>query len=134
MSSFDDIDKFFSGDPIPLLVDIVLIAYVHVMDMPIILENPPAIMSSRMVVMMTPEDKRAIEQRAHSEGVTPSELIRRAARDYDPADPQQEAALAVLAGELELAVAGMRRDLGSALDELAAHRAEMTRIKAGRAV
>ena len=101
------------------------------MDMPITLESPPAIMSSRMVVMMTPEDKRAIEQRARVEGVTPSELIRRAARDYDPGDPQQEAALALLAGELESAVAGMRHDLGAALDELATHRAEMVRLKAG---
>jgi hypothetical protein len=100
------------------------------MDMPITLESPPAVMSSRMVVMMTPEDKRAIERRARSQGVTPSELVRRAARDYDPADPQQEAALALLAMELEFAVAGMRHDLGAALDDLLAHRAQMLRIKA----
>lgn len=106
------------------------------MDMPIILERaiaetPPAIMSSRLVVMMSADDKRAIETRARAHGVTPSELVRRAAREYVPNDPEQEAALAVLAGELEAVVAGMRRDLGAALDDLDAHRAEMARIKAG---
>ncbi len=90
----------------------------------------PAGMTSRMVVMMTPDDKRAIEARARTQGMTPSELIRRAARDYTPLDPAQESALAVLADELERVVAGIRHDLGSALDDLAAHRAEMAMLKA----
>ncbi len=101
------------------------------MDMPITLDSPPAIMSSRMVVMMSPDDKRAIEGRARAQGLTPSELVRRAARDYDPADGEQEAALALLAGELETVVADMRAQLTSTLDDLAQHRAEMARIKAG---
>ena len=102
--------------------------YVYDMDMTID-TIPPAIMSSRMVVMMSADEKRAIEGRARSQGLTPSELIRRAAREYEPADPAQEAALAVLATELEAVVADMRRDLGGALGDLAVHRAEMARLK-----
>lgn len=90
---------------------------------------PPAIMSSRMVVMMSADEKRAIEGRARAQGLTPSELIRRAAREYEPTDPAQEAALGVLAGELETVVAAIRQDLGGALGDLAAHRIEMARLK-----
>lgn len=98
------------------------------MDM-VTLADPPAIMSSRMVVMMSADEKRAIEGRARAQGLTPSELIRRAAREYEPGDPAQEAALDILAGELETVVASIREDLGAALDDLAEHRAEMARIK-----
>jgi hypothetical protein len=102
-----------------------------VMDMPPSLVMSSGVMSSRMVVMMSADDKHAIAVRARAQGLTPSELVRRAAREYAPADPAQEAALGVLADELETVVAGMRHDLGAALGDLDAHRAEMARIKAG---
>lgn len=99
------------------------------MDM-VIPHDPPAIMSSRMVVMMSAEDKRAIETRARAQGLTPSELIRRAARDYVPLDPAEAGALDVLAGEVERTVVAMRADLARIDADLAFHRAEMARLRA----
>jgi hypothetical protein len=110
-------------DPAPLNI------YVHGMDMPIVLDSPPAIMSSRMVVMMTPDDKRVIEDRARAQGLTPSELIRRAARDYAPPGPAEAAALDLLAAEVERTVAAMRADLTRVDAEMAFHRAEMARLR-----
>ena len=100
------------------------------MDMPISLDSPPAIMSSRMVVMMSPDDKRVIEQRARAQGLTPSELIRRAARDYTPLDPAEASALDLLADEVERTVAAMRADLARIDADMAFHRAEMARLRA----
>jgi len=100
------------------------------MDMPPPVESPPAIMSSRLVVMMTPEDKRAIEARARAQGVTPSELVRRATRDFRPPDPALATALDALAAEVERTVAAMRTDIARIDGDLAFHRAEMARLKA----
>ncbi len=102
--------------------------YVHVMDM-VMFDSPPAIMSSRMVVMMSPDDKQLIEQRARAQGLTPSELIRRAAREYAPLDPAEAGALDVLADEVERTVAAMRADLARIDADMAFHRAEMARIR-----
>lgn len=88
-------------------------------------------MSSRLVVMMTAADKRAIEGRARAAGLTPSEFVRRAARDYAPVDPAEARALAQLADEVEATVVAMRGDLARLDADLAVHRAEMARLKAG---
>ena len=70
----------------------------------------PAAMTSRLVVMMTPADKVAIEQRARALDLTTSELVRRAAQSYDETvTPDQEAMLETLADELEAAVVSVRR-------------------------
>lgn len=96
------------------------------MDMTI---DPPAIMSSRMVVMMTAEEKRAVEGRARARGLTPSEFIRRAARGYEALDPADAGALDLLAEEIERTVAAMRVDLARIDADLAFHRAEMARLR-----
>ena len=89
-------------------------------------------MNARLVVMMTPQEKTAIERRARGLHLTTSELVRRAAQSYEEITPDQEAALELLADELEAAVVSMREDLRKANDAMDFHRAEMARIKAGR--
>ncbi len=43
-----------------------------------------ATMTARIVVMMTPGEKRALEQRARDFEMTPSEFIRQAGQKFDP--------------------------------------------------
>jgi hypothetical protein len=88
-------------------------------------------MTSRMVVMMTPLEKQAIETRAHALHLTPSEMVRRAAQNYQPVS--NEDSLEMLAAELGAAVKSMRTDMKSALQTLDDHRAEMARLKKTRA-
>ena len=85
-------------------------------------------MSARMVVLMTPQDKAAIERRAKSHRVTPSEWLRQAARDYDPA-PDEEV-LTLLAEQMEEAAAHMKQRLN---EGLAYSNARMKEIAAMRA-
>lgn len=99
--------------------------HVHTMDM------LSAAMTSRLVVMMTPADKVAIEQRARALDLTTSELVRRAAQSYDETvTPDQEAMLETLADELEAAVVSMRHDLQEANRKLDTHFAEMAALRA----
>ena len=101
-------------------------AYVQPMDMQV-----AAPMNARLVVMMTPADKAAIERRARSLDLTTSELVRRAAQSYDEAvTPEQETMLDALADELEAAVVSMRTDLCTANERLEAHFAEIAAIRA----
>jgi hypothetical protein len=84
-------------------------------------------MTSRLVVMMTPAEKQAIESRAQALDLTPSELVRRAAQTYQPSGEAD--ALDILAEELGKAVTAMRKDMKSAFRTLDAHKAEMARLK-----
>ena len=83
-----------------------------------------------MVVMMTPEDKRAIVQRARGLDMTPSELLRRAGRTYDAAE--DEAALNVLAEALEQSNAELRQQLDDVMERVDARLAEIARMRAER--
>lgn len=83
-----------------------------------------------MVVMMTPEDKRAIVQRARGLDMTPSELLRRAGRTYDAAE--DEAALNVLAEALEQSNAELRQQLDDVMGRVDARLAEIARMRAER--
>lgn len=95
------------------------------------MDMQPATMNARLVVMMTPQDKKAIEQRALALDLTTSELVRRAAKSYEEAvTPEQEEMLEVLADELEAAVVSMRDDLRGANERLDAHFAEMAALRA----
>ena len=85
---------------------------------------------SRLVVMMTPTEKRAIEARARTMSLTTSEFIRRAAHDYDEVDPTERVALELLADELEKTVVSMRNSFQRAREDFEFHQAEMARIKA----
>lgn len=101
-------------------------AHVQPMDM------QPATMNARLVVMMTPAEKAAIERRARTMDLSTSELVRRAAQSYEAVTPEQEEMLEALASELEDAVVSMRRDLKQASDAMDEYRIEMAQLKASR--
>ena len=67
--------------------------------------------TARTTVLMSPEEKAAIEKRAASMGVSSGEYIRLAVDNYEMTSPQEEAVLAVLVEELNKAVPKMRASL-----------------------
>lgn len=86
-------------------------------------------MNARLVVMMRPSEKAAIEQRARALDLSTSELVRRAAQSYDEKiTPEQEKILEVLANELDAAVVSMRADLKGALDAFAEYQETKSRL------
>ena len=85
-------------------------------------------MTARMVVLMDPEEKRAIERRAKSYHLTPSEWVRQAAREYDPT-PDEEV-LTLLAEQMEEAAVHMKKRLNDALAYSDARMAEMHALRA----
>lgn len=112
-------------------------AYVQGMDMP----PPPTIatpsvgasaMSSRLVVMMTPADKAALEARARDRAMTTSEFVRQATAAYDErVSPEEERLLEVLSDEFVTLVADIRATLQQTNAQLDAHFAEMEAIRNG---
>lgn len=60
--------------------------------------------SARTTVLMTPEEKAAMEKRAASRGVSSGEYIRLAVDNFENVSDEQEAELAALAAELKSAV------------------------------
>lgn len=70
--------------------------------------------TERMTLLITPSDKEAIAARAESLGLSVSELVRRAAVDYDPDDRGHLVQLAALVPELRQAAAEMRASLATA--------------------
>lgn len=59
-------------------------------------ERPATLATERVVVLMTPADKRALEDKAKAAGVSVGELVRRAVGAYDPAGEESEQVEAVL--------------------------------------
>ncbi len=89
-------------------------------------------MNSRLVVMMRPSEKKRLEARAKTLKLTPSELVRRAAENYDDVDPN-DPALEALVTELQAAVKSMRKDFTEIFSAMDEHRKAMAKLKAGRA-
>ena len=87
-------------------------------------------MTARMVVMMTPEEKAAIMVRARDLDLTPSELLRRAGRNYDAA--LEDAALESLAAQLEESNSELRRQLDEVMARVDARQADIERMRAER--
>ena len=81
--------------------------------------------TERLVILVTPEQKRAIAQRAKSLDVSVAELLRRSAEGYG--EGADEATLALLAGQLQNSVKESRTALRLALAE-----AEATLQQLGR--
>ena len=73
-------------------------------------------MTARVVVMMTPADKRSLEERARAAGLTPSEFCRRAVANYDPRI--DEAVLDAVLAEFEANNRAMSASLREANDRL----------------
>ena len=67
--------------------------------------------SARTTVLMTPEEKAALEKRAASMGVSSGEYIRLAVDNYEKISPDEEAELAALVEEVNKAIPKMRASL-----------------------
>jgi hypothetical protein len=67
--------------------------------------------TARTTVLMTPEEKAALEKRAASRGVSSGEYIRLAVGNFGKVSDEQEAELAALATELNAAVPKMKTAL-----------------------
>ena len=88
----------------------------------------PATMTSRMVVMMTPEERRDIEERATAFEMTPSAWMRQASTKYAP--DMSEELLEKLAIEIEKTTDEMRTTLRDALDRVDATFADIDALRA----
>lgn len=77
-------------------------------------------LTQRLTILLTPQAKSNIEQRAKALGITSSELARRAVEAYDPA--RDEETLRRLADELAAVVDQTEASVDAALAELAAMR------------
>ena len=67
--------------------------------------------SARTTVLMTPQEKTALEKRAASRGVSSGEYIRLAVDNFEKVSDGQEAELRALADELNIAVPKMKAAL-----------------------
>jgi len=85
-------------------------------------------MTARMVVMMTPANKRELERRAREVGLTPSEFMRRASESYDPS--ADEALLEAFLVEFEANNRAMSTKLRETADQIEATLAKMDARKA----
>jgi hypothetical protein len=68
--------------------------------------------TERLVVLMTPEDKSAVENKAAALGLKTAEFVRRAAAAYDPEEAASLVQLAALAADLKRS----NQEAGEALD------------------
>jgi hypothetical protein len=67
--------------------------------------------TARTTVLMTPEEKAALEKRAASLGVSSGEYIRLAVDNYERISPEEEAELGALVKEVNTAIPKMRASL-----------------------
>ncbi len=78
--------------------------------------------TARVTVLMTPDRKAALEQRAARMGVSSGEYVPLAVDNYDP-NQADEAELAALVDELNMAIPAMKASLKRSADRLEdAHR------------
>ena len=92
--------------------------------------------------MMTPDDKRLLEERARLLGMTPSEFVRRVSRGVEP--EVDEELLDAIVTQMEANTAAMRKAINDTCDRIdatfdeidarrAAHAVEMQAMRAGHA-
>ncbi|OGA14368.1 MAG: hypothetical protein A3D95_04135 [Betaproteobacteria bacterium RIFCSPHIGHO2_12_FULL_69_13] len=86
--------------------------------------------TERVVILMTPEQKRAIAHRAKALDVSVAELVRRSAEGFGSG--ADEATLAALAAELHGAVKESRAALRAAIGEAEATLAQLGRRRKDR--
>ena len=90
----------------------------------------PQTMTARVVVMMTPQEKRALEDRSRLLGMTPSEFVRRVSRSGDA--EIDEGLLDAIVSQMEANTAAMRRAINDTCDRVDATFAAMDAKKAAR--
>ncbi len=81
--------------------------------------------TDRLTLLISPADKAAINARATTLGISVSELIRKAALDYEPELSDEKAQLEALLGEIEIALSGLDGNLDAMLEDAKVHRTEM---------
>lgn len=81
--------------------------------------------TSRLTVLMTPDRKSDIEQRASKMGVSSGEYIRLAVDNYEEVSAEQEAELAALVAQVNAAIPKMRASLQRSSAVLKETHAEM---------
>jgi hypothetical protein len=81
--------------------------------------------TSRLTVLMTPDRKSDIEARASKMGVSSGEYIRLAVDNFEDVSAEQEAELAALVAQANLAIPKMRASLERSSATLAALHEEM---------
>jgi len=82
--------------------------------------------TERMVLLVTPEEKALIGERAALLGVSASEFVRRAVEIYDPNDAVALAELDTLLPELEAMAERLERDSADRARRASAYEAERT--------
>lgn len=89
-----------------------------------------AVVTERVVVLMTPEDKRQLEGKARAAGVSVGEVVRRAVESYDPEIDDNELIEALLrairdtSAEAITKLEAARREVRGTLEYLAEQRRE----------
>ena len=84
--------------------------------------------TDRLTLLISPADKAAINARAEFLGVSVSELVRKAALDYEPELRDEKAQLEALFGEIEVALSRIDGNLDAMVTEADDHRREMARL------
>ncbi len=70
--------------------------------------------TERVTLLISPDDKRQLQDLAEGRGVTASELVRQAVQAYGTGSIDETRELAALTRELREAIPGMRRSLRDA--------------------
>jgi hypothetical protein len=86
--------------------------------------------SERVNLLVTPEEKAALEARAAALNISTSEMVRRAVASYDPDFGESD--LRLIAEELSAVVAATEKSLDAALrqlDELGAFQADKASLR-----
>ena len=76
--------------------------------------------SARVTVLMRPDEKASLEERAAKRGVSSGEYLRLAVDNFESISDRQEAELAELARELKTAVPKIKASLEASCKTLAA--------------
>jgi hypothetical protein len=74
--------------------------------------------TARTTVLMTPDEKAALEKRAAKLGVSSGEYIRLAVDNYENISEEEEAQLAALVGEVNAAIPKMHASLDHSIKTL----------------
>jgi hypothetical protein len=85
--------------------------------------------TDRLTLLIKPADKAAINARAEALGISVSELIRRAALDYEPDEDALKAQIEAILPEVETAIGRMHATFDRIQANSAAHREEMARLQ-----
>lgn len=85
--------------------------------------------TDRMTLMIAPEDKAAIVARAAALNLSVSELVRRAALDYDPSEAAELAELEAIVPAFLAAVDNIGTTLDRMVERSDAHACEMQRLQ-----